>query len=59
MLQCQNAKWFSTISRIIILHSYANGLAHRAEKGMTGISLGCYHSAPFTLTEELFCLQEA
>jgi hypothetical protein len=19
----------------------------------------CYHSAPFTLTEELFCLQEA
>ena len=41
------------------MHSYANGLAHRAEKGMTRISLGCYHSAPFTLTEELFCLQEA
>jgi hypothetical protein len=28
-------------------------------KGLTHISLGCYHSAPFTLTEDLFCLQEA
>jgi hypothetical protein len=31
----------------------------RAEKGMTLISPGWYHSAPFTLTEDLFCLQEA
>jgi hypothetical protein len=59
MLQCQIAEWFSTISRSIILHSYTNGLARRAEKGMTPVRFGCYHSAPFTLTEDLFCLQEA
>jgi hypothetical protein len=59
MLQCQNAEWFSTISRIIIRHSYTNGLSPGAEKGMTPVRFGCYHSAPFTLTEDLFCLQEA
>jgi hypothetical protein len=59
MLQCQNAEWFSTISLIIIRHSYTNGLAPGAEKGMTPVRFGCYHSAPFTLTEDLFCLQEA
>jgi len=26
---------------------------------MTHIRFGCYHSAPFTLTEDLFCLHEA
>ncbi|MNP20042.1 hypothetical protein D3C76_1125990 [compost metagenome] len=29
----KHARWFSTISGIIILHSYTNGLSPRAEKG--------------------------
>ena len=42
----------------IIRQSYTNGL-FRSGKGLTHISPGWYHSAPFTLTEDLFCLQEA
>jgi hypothetical protein len=33
--------------------------ALKSGKGLTHISQGWYHSAPFTLTEDLFCLQEA
>ena len=31
----------------------------RSGKGLTLISPGWYYRAPFTLTEDLFCLQEA